>query len=224
MKSPRTFISPFEIITGSVYSNASQYYKPVFVTGYNPEDEEDSESKNRFFAMGGNGSSNEDGIVAQMRVSDVDRRRFQEAGLFSTNGFSDVAGKGKLCKGSGLTGAEKTACAKNITVKCGKKPTCSSSMILAIATGGISTAGIPPKKCKAKQEAWEDCASALVISPEQAAKDAAEELVPSTPDDLGMSIGVKLMIGAAALGTLTLIGFAISNKIKANKVAANVTK
>jgi len=167
----RTFISPFEIITGSVYGNASQYYKPVFVTGYNPEDpDEISVSKNRFFATGGE--------------------------------FSEVAGKGKLCKAAGLTGAEKKACTQNIKSKCGKKPFC---------------VGLVSRNCKAKKAKWETCASSQVVSPEQAAQDAAEKLVPDTADS-GMGIGVKLMIGAAALGTIALIGFAISNRMKAKQL------
>ena len=162
-----------------------------------------------------------------MMVSDTKRRAFWKTGFgnldsgksnFNSNNsndtvygeeeFNNVAGKGKLCKAAGLTGSEKRACAKNIVAKCKKKPFC---------------VGLLSRKCKDRKAKWEACASAQVVSPEQAAQDAAEKLVPKT-DDAGMGLGVKLMIGAAVVGTVALIGFAISNRIKANRALVVTTR
>jgi len=107
--------------------------------------------------------------------------------------FNSVQGKGKLCKAGGLTGADKKACAKNIKAKCGKKPMFG----------------------KAKKEAWSQCASALVVTPEDAAAATAEKLIPTSDTDVeGMSTGAKVLISVAVIGTLALVGFAIMKSRK----------
>lgn len=119
--------------------------------------------------------------------------------------FNNVAGKGKLCKAAGLTGADKSACKSSIIKKCGHQPFC------------------PPifgsSKCFKKRLDWEDCAKAVPVSAEQAVQTEAEKLIPNTPENTDMSTGAKLMIGAAVIGALALVGFGVSNRIRANKLA-----
>jgi hypothetical protein len=110
------------------------------------------------------------------------------------NEFFSVSGKGKLCKGAGLTGAEKRACKKNIKNTCRHKPLFGSA-----------------KKLK-----WSQCANGAVVTPEQSAKETADSLIPSTEKDAGgISTGAKVMIGVGVLGFLALVGFAVANKKKA---------
>ncbi len=115
----------------------------------------------------------------------------------SPSQFFSVAGKGKLCKSIGLTGAEKTACKKNIATSCGKK-------------------GLFPSK--AKKLKWENCASNIAtgLSPEQVAKDTADSVVPTTADSAGLSTGEKVMIAVGVIGFVSLVGFAIANRKKSN--------
>lgn len=108
--------------------------------------------------------------------------------------FFAAAGKGKQCKAAGLTGAEKRACKKNIKTTCGHKPLFG----------------------KAKKASWLTCSSGAIVTPEQAAQDAAEKLVP-TSEDKGLSTGAKVMLAVAIVGTLALITVAI---IRSKKTAA----
>lgn len=109
--------------------------------------------------------------------------------------FSAMAGKGKLCKMSGLSGADKKSCKKNIKATCGRKPLFG----------------------RAKKDAWSKCASSAVVSPEQQAQEMAEKLVPTTKQS-GMGTGAIVMIGVAVVGTLALVGFAIVNRKKVQPV------
>jgi hypothetical protein len=116
--------------------------------------------------------------------------------------FFPVAGKGKLCKGAGLTGVEKRACKKNIKNTCGRKPMFGSA-----------------KKLK-----WSQCANGAVVTPEQSAKETADSLIPSSEKDAGgMSTGAKVMIGVGVVGFLALVGFAVANKKKAQPAMVQKT-
>jgi len=108
-------------------------------------------------------------------------------GAIINDDFFAVAGRGKLCKGAGLTGAEKRACKKIIKSKCKGKPLFG----------------------RAKKEAWAKCAEEAVVTPEESAQEAAERLVPDI-EDTGMSMGAKIMIVVAGIGTIALIGFSIA--------------
>lgn len=115
----------------------------------------------------------------------------------SKHNFSNVAGKGKLCKGAGLSGAEKRACKKNIKATCGRKPMFG----------------------RAKKDKWATCAGANVVTPEQSAQETADKLVP-TREDEGLSTGAKVAIAFGAVGFLALVGFAVHNNRKAKLAMA----
>ena len=108
----------------------------------------------------------------------------------SVQEFLAAAGKGKLCKAAGLTGAEKRACKKNVKNICGRKPLFG----------------------RAKKEGWLKCAEGAVVTPEQAAKEAAEALVPPSEERKGLGTGAIVMISVAALGFIALVGFALAGK------------
>jgi hypothetical protein len=110
----------------------------------------------------------------------------------SGDDFDNVAGKGKLCKGAGLSGAEKRACKKNIKTSCGRKPMFG----------------------RAKKEKWATCASANIVTPEQSAQETADKLVP-TKEEGGLSTGAKVMIAVGTIGFLAFVGFAVASKKKA---------
>ena len=111
--------------------------------------------------------------------------------LASPQEFLAVAGKGKLCKAAGLTGVEKRACKKNIKNTCGRKPLFG----------------------RAKKEEWLKCAEGAVVTPEEAAKEAAEQLVPPSAErGAGLGTGATIMIGVAVVGFIALVGFALAGK------------
>lgn len=126
----------------------------------------------------------------------MESRRYAKP--FAAEGFENVAGKGKLCRQAGLTGAEKKACKQNIKNKCGKKPR--------------GFFGIKGSRKRELQEKWSKCAQEMVVTPEEAAQDVAEKIVPEGIE--GLSTGAKVMLGVAVVGTLTLIGFAVAAKMK----------
>jgi len=117
-----------------------------------------------------------------------------------TDEFDNVAGKKKLCKSAGLSGAEKKACMKNIRDTCGKKP-----------SGFL---GIKGRRKKEKQAVWSKCANDAVVTPEESAQETADKLIP-TREEAGLGTGAKVMIGVGVLGFLVLVGFAVANKRKA---------
>lgn len=118
----------------------------------------------------------------------------------NTGDFSNIAGKKKLCKSAGLSGAEKKACMKNIRDTCGKKP-----------SGFL---GIKGRRKKEKQAVWSKCANDAVVTPEESAQATADALIP-TREDSGLGTGAKIMIAVGAVGFIALVGFAIANKRKA---------
>jgi hypothetical protein len=122
---------------------------------------------------------------------------------FSVNNsddYNEAAGKKKLCKAAGLTGAEKKACKKKIVSDCGHK-------------------GLFPSRVK--KEKWLACANAIAISTEQSAKEAADELMsPSGEREIGLSTGAKFMIGATIIGAIALIGFTIVGKKSQQQMVA----
>ena len=126
-------------------------------------------------------------------ISNLNSRKHDIAPPPSDNDFNNIAGKGKLCKSAGLSGADKKSCKQNIKATCGRKPLFG----------------------RAKKDAWSKCASSAVVSPEQQAHEMAEKLVPTTRDGNGIGTGAIVMIAVAVVGTLALVGFAIVNRKKA---------
>ena len=132
----------------------------------------------------------------------VSGRKYAEP--FAADGdFENVAGKGKLCRQAGLTGAEKKACKQNIKTQCGKKP-----------RGFLGLKGARKREL---QQKWEECARGMIVTPEQAAEDIAERIVPEGVESLGM--GAKVMLGVGIAGTIILIGFAVASKMKKKSAA-----
>lgn len=165
-------------------------------------------------------SNYQQSIVSTKRPILIDR--FDAINEFSYSGrpfladddFSNAIGKKILCKAQGLTGADRKMCESKILAKCGRKPVCSSSLALGILTGGASTAGISPKKCKEKKDAWAKCSQGVTyISPDTGedfgADTGAEDFGVDTEEKLGLPNWViPAAIGVSAL-LLVGIGFAV---------------
>ena len=159
-------------------------------------------------------------------------------GIGSNGEYFPIAGKKLLCSAQGLSGEEKTLCEKKIVAKCGRRPVCNENIGLAILTGGLSTAGVAPKQCKAKKNAWSKCSQAVAsasaptdtVSSGAPAPDSTPAPDTTTAPDSstgkvggsGMSM-TTMVIGGVVLLALAGGVFYMIKKGKAGKVQPSLT-